>query len=701
MPSTHSRTAGEPGDTVPLDLVPAPLALLDPQGPRVVRANAAWQEALAGEVGSQAVAALLQALPQDGERFEHCIANGEHCRRLMFTVRRLPSGLLLVGLCQEGAGNSCTPEAQRLRDHLRLVARTARLGFWDYDFIAGRFEWSEEIWRMAGRAPGSLDLTDPEARISVYHPEDRAERRRLWQRVMARGIGFEHRARMLRPDGTVIHTLTRGIPQRDAAGRVVRCFGVVQDIGERVEAERKLEAARAEAEHQAELLREATRVLFGGFALFDPDDRLVLCNADYARLYDCQPEEMVGMTFEQTQRLPGFRRRLGLEGDAFEVWLQGRLDLHRRADGRVREIHAGDTWILVQERRLPDGSIVLCRTDISDLKRKQRALTELARELARAKSEAETARDLLRGATAALADGFALFDPSGCLVLCNEAYARRFDSTPEALVGQPFATLARRCLAACAGGEQACALGREELEAAVELCLEDHRRGDGTPREMRIGSRWYVIRHHAMADGHRVVLVSDITHLKRTQEELRRLATVDDLTGLYNRRHFFATGARLLERLRCDGRPVALLLFDLDHFKRINDTFGHEAGDRVLAAVAQRCREVLRPGDLLARLGGEEFAVLLPETPRLPALRVAERLRRAVAGLRVEVAPGRTITPTISVGFATAEEVPGGLERLLAAADRALYRAKAEGRDRVAVAADDGDKQDETAMADG
>ena len=119
----------------------------------------------------------------------------------------------------------------------------------------------------------------------------------------------------------------------------------------------------------------------------------------------------------------------------------------------------------------------------------------------------------------------------------------------------------------------------------------------------------------------------------------------------------------------------------------------------MLAAVAQRCREVLRPGDLLARLGGEEFAVLLPETPRLPALRVAERLRRAVARLRVEVAPGQTIAPTISVGFATAEEVPGGLERLLAAADRALYRAKAEGRDRVAVAA--GDDVDEAAMADG
>ncbi len=685
MPPTHARPARRPRTPftrAQLDRIPAPLCRLDARG-RVRHANPAWRELFPD---GAAVAEALRDLPAGEGRFERCVVESEGvCRRVVFTVRTLPDGSRLVGVATHAAGTPCAPEARRLRDHLRLVARTARLGFWDYDFAADRYEWSEEIWTMAGRPPGSLDLRDPEARICVYHPEDRAERRRIWREMLARGRPFEHRARMLRPDGTVVHTLTRGVPQCDARGRVVRCFGVVQDIGPQVETERKLEAARAEAERRARLLREATEVLFGGFALFDPDDRLVLCNADFARLYDRTPAEMVGLTFEETQRLPGFRARIGLDGDAFEVWLQGRLDLHRRADGRIREIHAGDYWTLVQERRLADGSIVLCRTDISDLKRKQKALTELARELARAKSEAETARDLLRGATAALSDGFALFDPEGCLVLCNEAFAARFDTAPGELVGRPFATLARHCLAARAAADGG-TVDAEELEAAVDLCLEDHRRGDGTPREMRVGDRWYVVRHHAMADGHRVVLTSDVTHLKRAQEELRRLATVDELTGLHNRRHFFEVGERLLERLRCDGRPAALLLFDLDHFKAINDTHGHAAGDRVLRAVAARCRRVLRPGDLLARLGGEEFAVLLPDTPRLPALRVAERLRRAVAGLRVQVAPGTTVGPTLSAGIATAEEVAGGLDRLLAAADRALYRAKAEGRNRVAVA---------------
>ncbi len=202
---------------------------------------------------------------------------------------------------------------------------------------------------------------------------------------------------------------------------------------------------------------------------------------------------------------------------------------------------------------------------------------------------------------------------------------------------------------------------------------------------MEAGDRWYVVRVHRMSNGYRVLLRSEVTHLKRVEEELRRLATIDDLTELYNRRAFFERGRRLLERCRQSGQPAALVLFDLDHFKAINDTYGHEAGDRVLTAVAERCRRVLRPGDLLARLGGEEFAVLLPDTGRIAAVRIAERLRRVIAETGIPVRD-RELRVTASLGVAVPENAPGGLDPLLAAADRALYRAKGKGRDRVVVA---------------
>lgn len=663
---------------------PLPLALLAPDG-RLLAASPAWRELL-GEDGAVG-ADLLRPVPAEGE-VERVLcrprADGA-CRRLHLRLRGLPDGRVLAGVARVETDGSCDPQRLQAEERLRLAAHLAGVGYWDYDFGSDSYLWSEEIWRLAGREPGSLDLRDPEARLSIFHPEDREERRALWRRVLERGEPFVHRARILRPDGTVVHTLTRGLPHTDATGRVVGCFGVVQDVSAIVAAEEAAARAREEAERHLALLRAATEVLFGGFAVFDPDDRLVLCNADFAALYGHPPEALVGRTFEELQRLPALRGRIGPDGEAFEVWLSGRLELHRRADGVPREIHAGDTWLLVQERRLPDGSIVLCRTDISALKRKEAELRDLAARLARTRHEVERAHALLRGATAVLDDGFALFDPEGRLVLCNPAFAAGFDARPGELAGIPFADLLERCL--CSHGLDPRAAA--EADVLRRALLADHVRGDGRPRELELGGRWYVVRQYAMADGHRVLLRSDVTHLKRIEEELRRLATVDELTGLFNRRHFFAAGRRVLERARRDGRPAALLLFDLDHFKRINDHFGHEAGDRVLRAVASRCRRLLRPGDLLARLGGEEFAALLPDTDAVAASRVAERLRRGIARLEVEVGED-VVRPTASIGLALAGGVDGGLEALLAAADRALYRAKAKGRDRVeeATAAD-------------
>lgn len=171
----------------------------------------------------------------------------------------------------------------------------------------------------------------------------------------------------------------------------------------------------------------------------------------------------------------------------------------------------------------------------------------------------------------------------------------------------------------------------------------------------------------------------------RASADLERLASVDPLTGAWNRRALQELARRGLSLDRRHCRPSALLLVDVDHFKRINDTFGHAAGDVVLEALVHRMHGLLRAGDVVGRLGGEEFVVFLPCTDGAGAREVAERLRLAVQAEAFHC-EGRAIPATVSVGIG--ERLPGeaDLAALLQRADRALYAAKHAGRNRVAVA---------------
>ncbi len=169
---------------------------------------------------------------------------------------------------------------------------------------------------------------------------------------------------------------------------------------------------------------------------------------------------------------------------------------------------------------------------------------------------------------------------------------------------------------------------------------------------------------------------------ERLELEHRRTASVDPLTGVANRRAFFEAGDRLLQRTLAEGRPAAVLVLDLDLFKTINDTFGHQTGDRVLCAFCDTAAATLRPNDLFGRMGGEEFACLLPGASSANALQVAERIRANFEGRRVNVG-SQVSTSTVSIGVAMAEDVGTDLEAVLGAADRALYQAKAKGRNRV------------------
>ena len=192
------------------------------------------------------------------------------------------------------------------------------------------------------------------------------------------------------------------------------------------------------------------------------------------------------------------------------------------------------------------------------------------------------------------------------------------------------------------------------------------------------------VRNPDGSPSHFVAMMQDITERKVLELELRRLATTDPLTELSNRRHFLAQVEQELARFKRYAKPTALLMLDLDHFKRVNDAYGHAAGDTVLRHFSAIARKTLRQIDLLGRLGGEEFAALLPGADFEGAQQLAERLRRIVAESPVTTASG-IIQVTVSIGVTPFAPTDAAADAILGRADRALYRAKNQGRNRVAI----------------
>jgi diguanylate cyclase (GGDEF)-like protein len=170
-------------------------------------------------------------------------------------------------------------------------------------------------------------------------------------------------------------------------------------------------------------------------------------------------------------------------------------------------------------------------------------------------------------------------------------------------------------------------------------------------------------------------------------QEVRENSLRDSLTGCFNRSHSLEVIDAELRRARRSQMPVSLIMFDLDHFKDINDRYGHLCGDAVLASVGGRMKEVLRGSDLKCRYGGEAFVVLLPETPLHGAKRVAETLRRELADKPIQW-KGEPIAITASFGISVALPSEVDIQALLARADAALYRAKDEGRNCVRLASE-------------
>jgi diguanylate cyclase (GGDEF)-like protein len=225
--------------------------------------------------------------------------------------------------------------------------------------------------------------------------------------------------------------------------------------------------------------------------------------------------------------------------------------------------------------------------------------------------------------------------------------------------------------------------GRRDLEN--RRLIREKALGEQQVATLLQARRWQWV---AMALGGVLLLLLGALVMRQLarMQRLRELASTDALTGVANRRSIDRLGADAIAHARAAGEGFTALTFDIDYFKRVNDSFGHLTGDQVLARIANACQGALRQFDLLGRTGGEEFLVLLPNTRMEQAQPIAERLRAAVAAIDFSDI-SEDLTVTISIGMAELVAGDVDLKALMHRADNALYRAKADGRNRVEVEA--------------
>ena len=457
-----------------------------------------------------------------------------------------------------------------------------------------------------------------------------------------------------RSDGSLRVTSIVHTPLRNERGETIGLVRLDRDITE----EKQAKQAIVESESRFRALVAGS---LQSIAVFR-GDRMVFANDSYCELMGyASPGEAIADSVASwvRQELDTHSLLFGLcaraaEGE--EIDEQHRIDIVR-ADNHSR-------WVQVQARSIVwDGghALQLSLLDVTPLVEQTRKMVDLARELLSSKGQLETAHHVLEEAIDALGDGIALFDPDDHIILCNRAFSEPYGLAPGDLTGWSMERLLD-VQAEKAHISLDSASGRHWHECR----MAKHHAADGTPVDIHIDRRWYVARACRGPSGRTVLLYSDVTHLKRTEDELNRLLLIDPVTQLYNRQAFQNRGVRLMERCREAGEPASLMLLDIDRLALINERHGEPAGDRVLRFLSDLCRETLRPEDLLGRWSGDELVILLPATGLDDIARVRGRIEAGLAAAHGDDLPAFDIT----IGLASPESDDESLDQLVIRAHR-------------------------------
>ena len=281
-------------------------------------------------------------------------------------------------------------------------------------------------------------------------------------------------------------------------------------------------------------------------------------------------------------------------------------------------------------------------------------------------------------------DAIGIYNADDVLTYCNQPYAELF-ACEQLPIGTTFDQLITHCWESNSG----VLIETENIEQWLMMAATKRRKRPFRSFEIDlVDGRWFKITE-LMVDDELFIYATDVTESKRTEiellktkEKLTEAASTDFLTNVYNRRHFSYLAKNEIERCDRSSQHVALVLLDIDHFKRINDQYGHAAGDKVLCELTERISKCLRGYDIFTRVGGEEFAILLPETTSAEANNIASRYLRKISNTPF-MFEQQALKVTVSIGISESYLENRNLDLMLKSADENLYIAKQTGRNKV------------------
>jgi len=537
-----------------------------------------------------------------------------------------------------------------------------RLGIahWRRNLDTQELWWSAVFRRMHGIAPD--EPAERQRSLRQLVPEDRARVNQALEDAYAAG-GGETGYRIQQPDGRITHHMLRiVVTQEPATGQRI-AFGVNLDITERVRLE-------AELRERTAYLEAIVQHLPMGLSVFDRDLRLRVWNQAFGQVLGLPPALLrEGVDFADLIRVPAQRGEYPGEDPEAAVARRRELALEFRPHRLERTRPNGRTHLVIGEPIVRDGQTVDFVTTYTDITEQKQERERLAQAL-----------DILRTLVDNIPAGVSMVDRELRMQVWNERLLELLD-LPRELMQQPGVTLVDVLRYNIERGEYG---PQPDPEAALAQMRERALRFE--PHEFeRVGPNGRVlhIRGQPLATGGFVTIYTDVTERRAAQDAIERLARTDALTGLTNRHALPVALEQALRGAERDGRPLAVLFIDLDRFKAVNDSLGHEAGDQVLMEAARRLRARVRASDVVARIGGDEFVVVLTGMQdeadgAQVALQIVQTLSEPFV---VPDGAGGTqrayLTPSIGIALAPRDSrEPGELLRL---ADIAMYHAKHDG----------------------
>ncbi len=546
-------------------------------------------------------------------------------------------------------------QLERQRTELADAQHISATGSWSADG-GGVAVWSEELRRILGVR---LDDVPPvvDGYVALVHPEDRERVAGEFGAAFAAGRACDSDHRMIRPDGREIHVHARVRAELGTGGEVLRVYGTTQDITDRVAAQRAL---RDSEERFRRVAASAPVVIVEA----DAAGRVSWVNDEW--------RELTGQT------------RLDALGDG---WTAALVAEERAATvaAWAAGVAGGEDFILEHRLCAVSGAVVQMSGYAAALRGPRGEVTgwigttldvTAARDAEERRREAE---EKFHSAFERAPIGMALTSLEGRFMQVNPALAELLGLPREVISGMHVADLTHpEDVARDSAAMAAMIAGDTDSYEAEKRYLH----ADG--RAVWVALQATIV-HDARGEAeHFLSQIQDVTDRRSYQERLEFIADHDPLTGLLNRRSFERELDRHVTKVRRDGDQGALVVLDLDHFKVVNDSLGHTAGDKLIVGIAERLTGRLRESDVVARLGGDEFAILLPDASADEAVQVAQQLLEVIRAEPVPVM-GRPRRSTASIGVAPVVHRDGLTgEDLLVAADLAMYDAKEAGRDSVA-----------------